>query len=894
MSEKKPLLILIDGSSYLYRAFHALPSLTNSKGQPTGAVYGVLNMIRKLLTDYSPDFVAVLFDAKGKTFRDELYAEYKATRAAMPDDLVTQINYVQESIQTMGLPLISIVGVEADDVIATLATNAADMNMNVLISTGDKDIAQIVSPNITLINTMNNAIYDRQGVINKFGIPPELIVDYLALVGDNVDNIPGIPQVGPKTAVKWLHEYGSLDNLVINAEKITGKVGENLRSHLDDLELSRKLATVKKDVDCNVSIEELKRKDPDREKLVQLFQELEFKTWLAELLGEQEKTQKQPHHYKTILSEKDFLFWLDKLNNADIFSVDCETTSLNCLDAEVVGLSFSLEGESIYIPVAHDYPDAPKQLEREYVLSQLKPLLENHKIKKIGQNLKYDKNVLKNYDIDLQGIGFDTMLESYVLNSSGTRHDMDSLALKYLGKKTILYEEVAGKGAKHIGFSKVPIDVATEYAAEDADITLQLHHKLWPQIEKEPGLKFIFTQIEMPLMPVLANMECQGVLINKEKLLLQSDELEIKLNELQKNAYEMAGCKFNLNSPKQLQEILFTQLKLPVLEKTPTGQASTAESVLQELALDFPLPKVILEYRSLSKLKSTYIDALPKQIHPKTGRVHTSYNQAVAATGRLSSTDPNLQNIPVRTEEGRRIRQAFIAPIDYKIVAADYSQIELRIMAHLSGDKGLRDAFSQGLDIHRATAAEVFGIPLDKVTVEQRRSAKAINFGLIYGMSSYGLSKQINVEPSQAKKYMDLYFQRYPMVKNYMEQIRHSAHQQGYVETLFGRRLYLPEIKASNAIRRKAAERAAINGPMQGTAADIVKLAMIKMDAWLQSSDIKAHMIMQVHDELIFEVHQDDAGKLMQAVKDIMSKAAELSVPLVVDVGIGDNWDEAH
>jgi DNA polymerase-1 len=891
----KPL-ILIDGSSYFYRAFYALPPLTNSKGNPTGAIYGVLNMIRKLLKDYQPDYAAVIFDAKGKTFRDELFENYKATRAPMPSELVDQINPLQEVLLAMGLPLLIIEGVEADDVIGTLALQAEKQGLPTLISTGDKDMAQLVNDQITLINTMSNTILDREGVITKFGIPPELIVDYLALVGDNIDNIPGIPKVGPKTAVKWLTQFGSLDNIVANADKISGVVGENLRNHLQNLQLSRQLATLRLDVPLEKNLTDLKPQLPQKERLIEIYRELEFRSLLAELLEEvptENNTVKTD--YETIITQQQFNGWLEKLKKAELISFDIETTSLDYIDAEIVGVSFAIEtNKAAYLPLKHDYAGAPPQLHREEILATLKPLLEDPHIKKLGHNLKYDMSVLSNYAIHLQGITYDTMLESYILNSSGSRHDMNSLALKYLGYKTIHYEDVAGKGAKQIPFSQVSIEEATRYSAEDADVSLVLHQYLWPQIEKQQRLMQVFHEIEIPLISVLSRMECHGVLIDEKKLAAQSTELAKRLLVLELEAHNIATQPFNLSSPKQLQEILYQQLKLPVLQKTPTGQPSTSEEVLQELALDFPLPKIILEYRSLSKLKSTYTDALPKQINVKTGRVHTSYNQAVAATGRLSSTNPNLQNIPIRTEEGRKIRQAFIARKEYLIVAADYSQIELRIMAHLSQDKGLLNAFTHSLDIHQATAAEVLGISLETVTAEQRRSAKAVNFGLIYGMSAFGLSRQLGITPEMARNYIDTYFHRYPGVKAYMENTRELAHQQGYVETLFGRRLYLPEINNRNLQRQRAAERAAINAPMQGTAADIIKKAMIAVDHWLQHSKTDGNMIMQVHDELVFEVATDAVASFSAKIRDLMMNTVKITVPLIVDVGVGENWDEAH
>lgn len=886
--------ILVDGSSYLYRAFYALPPLTNSQGLPTGAIYGVINMLRRLLKDYDPDHIAVVFDAKGKTFRDDLFKAYKATRPPMPDDLKAQIEPLKESVVAMGLPLLVIDGVEADDVIATLATQADAAGMQTLISTGDKDIAQVVNENITLINTMSNTILDPEGVKEKFGIPPHLIVDYLALVGDKSDNIPGVPNVGPKTAVKWLTKYGDIDGIINHKEEITGKVGENLRSHLDELALSRQLATVKLDVALDYHPKGLTRSEPDNNKLKELFTTLEFRRLLTEV-SEKNEEPKEPVNYQIILTEEDLNQWIKKIEAAELLSFDTETDSLDYMNANLVGLSFAVNpNEAAYLPVAHDYEDAPIQLSREFVLEKLTPLLENNKIKKVGQNLKYDKHILKNYDVNLEGIMYDTMLESYVINSSGTRHDMDTLALRYLGHRTIHFEDVAGKGKKQITFNQVKLDVATPYAAEDADITLKLHQHLWPKVEKEKGIKHIFERIEMPLLNVLACIERNGVLIDSEKLTKQSQEIAQRLETLQESAYESAGERFNLASPKQLQEILFNKLKLPVKKKTPKGQPSTAEAVLQELALDYPLPKTILEYRSLSKLKSTYTDALPQKINSKTGRVHTSYNQAITATGRLSSTDPNLQNIPVRTEQGRRIRQAFIARDGYKIVSADYSQIELRIMAHLSKDEGLLKAFAEGQDIHTATAAEVFGKNIDEISTDERRHAKAVNFGLIYGMSAYGLSRQLGIEPKTAQNYMDLYFQRYPGVKNYMETTREFARHNGFVETLYGRRLYLPDINASNFQRKTAAERAAINAPMQGTAADIIKMAMIDVHAWLKHERVNAIMIMQVHDELVFEVLEKDCDTLIDAVKELMETCAVLAVPLTVDVGLGCDWDEAH
>ena len=890
----KPL-ILIDGSSYLYRAFHAMPSLTNSKGFPTGAVYGIANMLRRLLAEYDPEQIAVVFDAKGKTFRDDLYDKYKANRAAMPSELVQQIQPIHALIRALGLPIIMIEGVEADDVIGTLAKAAAKQKISTLISTGDKDLAQLVDNHITLVNTMSDTILNPHSVEEKFGIPPECIIDYLALVGDTVDNIPGVPQVGPKTAVKWLREYGSLDNIITNADKITGKVGDNLRASLSQLPLAKALATIKLDVDLPVNISDLQRTAPDQDELKKIYHDLEFKTWLNQLLEKTpEKTHEKYAHYETIFTQAELEGWIKKLSQAKIIAFDTETTSLNYMEAEIVGVSFAIEaGKAAYIPFSHDYENAPIQLQRETVLQALTPVLENPNIKKIGHNIKYDLEVLANHHINLAGIEFDTMLESYILDSTSNKHDMDSLALKYLSWRTISFEEVAGKGAKQVTFNKVSIDSAAKYAAEDADVTLQLHQTLWPRLEKEEGLKSVFLDIEMPLVPVLAIIERNGVLIDADKLKKQSTELEKRLAELGKETFAQAGSEFNLNSPKQLQDILFGKLNLPVLQKTPTGQPSTAENVLQELALDFPLPKLIIEYRTISKLITTYTKRLPEQINPKTQRIHTSYNQTGAATGRLSSSEPNLQNIPVRTQEGRRIRQAFIAPSGYKIISSDYSQIELRIMAHMSGDPALLNAFENDLDIHQATAAEVLGIPLEKVTSEERRSAKAINFGLIYGMSAFGLAKQLGVGRDAAQSYIDRYFARYPRVKDYMENTRLTAHQKGFVETLWGRRLYLPDINSSQIMRQKAAERTAINAPLQGSAADIIKRAMITLNQWLQQNKLDAKMIMQVHDELVFEVAEKDVPVMTDIIRTHMMAAAQLKVPLVVSIGAGDNWDAA-
>ncbi len=889
-------LILIDGSSYLYRAFHAMPSLTNSKGFPTGAVYGVINMLRRLLNENKPDYIAMVFDAKGKTFRDTLYPQYKAHRPPMPSELVQQIQPIHDIIRAYGIPLLMIEGVEADDVIGTLAKLATEQNIETLISTGDKDLAQLVNPHVTLVNTMTDTVLNPETVKEKFGIPPERIVDYLALIGDSVDNIPGVPQVGPKTAVKWLQEHGSLDNIVKNADQIKGKVGENLRAALPLIPLSKQLATIKLDVDLHLTVSELTQSSANQDALINLFKEFEFKNWLAELL-EKNKDKHQEKHasYQTILTQKQLDEWIEKIKKAELFALDTETTHIDYMNAELVGLSFAVGvGDAAYLPLAHDYPGAPTQLNRETVLKQLKPILEHAATKMIAHHAKYDLEILANHDIRLNCVAFDTMLESYILDSASARHDLDSLALKYLGWRPISFEEVAGKGAKQITFNLVPIEKAATYAAEDADVTLQLHHTLWPKLDKEPGLKKIFSEIELPLVCVLARMERNGVLIDKNMLQKQTFLLEKRLQELEKEIFAISEGEFNLNSPKQLQEILFHKLKLPMLQKTPTGQASTADAVLQELALDFAMPKLIIEYRSLSKLITTYTKKLPEQINQRTGRVHTSYNQTGAATGRLSSSDPNLQNIPVRTEEGRRIREAFIAPIGYKIICADYSQIELRLMAHISNDPNLLKAFEQNLDIHQATAAEILGIPIEKVTFEERRNAKAINFGLIYGMSAFGLAKQIGAERHRAQQYIDRYFARYPNVKDYMENTRISAHKLGFVETLFGRRLYLPEINSSQIPRQKAAERAAINAPLQGTAADIIKRSMISIDAWLlKNKNVDAKMIMQVHDELVFEVAEKDVPVMLGIIEKHMMQAAKLNVPLMISIGVGNNWNEA-
>ena len=926
MDTKTPL-ILVDGSSYLYRAFHALPPLTNSKGVPTGAVKGVINMMRRMQKDYPQSTVVVVFDAKGKTFRDEIFSEYKAHRPPMPDDLRVQIEPIHNIIKAMGLPMLIIDGVEADDVIGTLAVQATVAEQPVIISTGDKDIAQLVNEHITLINTMNNSVLDREGVIEKFGIPPELIIDYLALLGDKSDNIPGVPGVGEKTALGLLQGIGGLDDIYARLDEVAGlafrgakTMSPKLEEHKELAYLSYLLATIKTDVEMPVHLNELKNGQPDQAQLLSLFREMEFKTWIEEAQaapsesnsqGTSDEGVKQPveqasttaeevkqeisKDYQVVLTEADFNRWIDKLKGTELVAVDTETTSLDYMRAQLVGISLAVEpGKAAYIPFAHDYLGAPEQLSRDFVLEKIKPLLEDPAIAKVGQNLKYDMSVLAQHGIELQGVAFDTMLESYVLDSVATRHDMDSLALKYLDEETIKFSDVAGKGAAQITFNQVPLEQAGPYAAEDAEITLRLHNKLWPQVSAEPQLEKVFNEIELPLIPVLSRIERTGALVDDTLLFQQSQELSERLAELETQAWDLAGQQFNLASPKQLGEILFEKLEIPVLKKTAKGAPSTKEEVLQELALDYPLPKVILEHRGLAKLKSTYTDKLPVMINPETGRIHTSYHQAGTATGRLSSSDPNLQNIPIRTAEGRRVRQAFIARPGCVLVAADYSQVELRIMAHLSEDPSLLAAFNAGQDIHRATAAEVFSVETEEVTAEQRRSAKAINFGLIYGMSAFGLARQLGINRKQAAEYIELYFARYPGVQNYMNNIRYTAAENGYVETFFGRRLYLPEINARNGMRRQAAERTAINAPMQGTAADIIKRAMVSVDSWLQSSELESRMIMQVHDELVLEVPEQELDAVKQGLVDIMESAAELRVPLVVDVGVGDNWDEAH
>ena len=901
-------LVLVDGSSYLYRAFHALPPLSNSRGEPTGAVLGVINMLHKLVKEESPERIAVVFDAPGRTFRDDLFDQYKAHRPPMPDELRAQIQPLLDAVAGMGLPLLRITGVEADDVIGTLARQGVSAGYQVLISTGDKDMAQLVSPGIGLVNTMTNSRMDRDGVKAKFDVFPEQIVDYLALVGDSSDNIPGISGVGPKTAAKWLKQYQTLDNLVAHAADIGGKVGENLRAELPVLDLSRRLATIDTNVQLEVAPDALVPMQADAAKLREIYSRLELRSLLKGLEAAPETAQKaspehppeievaQPQrHYECVVDQARFDEWLRDLAASSLFSFDTETDSLDYLQARIVGVSFAIEpGHAAYVPLAHDYPGAPAQLDREGALAALKPLLEDPRLHKVGHHLKYDRHVLANHGIDLQGHAFDTMLESYVLNSVATRHDMDSTALKYLGVHTIHFEDVAGKGAKQLTFNQVDLERATEYSAEDADVTLQLHRSLWPQLCALPRLEELYETIEQPLVPVLYRMERNGVLVDREQLSRQSGELAHRMLELEQAAHAEAGGPFNLDSPKQLQQILFERLQIPVTRKTPTGQPSTAEDVLEELAESYPLPKLILEYRGVAKLKSTYTDKLPLEIDPGTGRIHTSYHQATAATGRLSSTDPNLQNIPIRTPEGRRIRQAFVAPPGRVLVAADYSQIELRIMAHLSGDAGLLDAFARDLDVHQATAAEVFGIPLDEVSADQRRSAKAINFGLIYGMSAFGLARQLGIARGEAQAYVDLYFQRSPGVRKYRDDTRRLAHEQGFVETVFGRRLYLPDINSRNQAMRQYAERSAINAPMQGTAADIIKRAMIDVDAWLQSQDIPACLIMQVHDELVVEAREDVAPRIVDELRTRMAGAAALRVPLKVDVGTGRNWDEAH
>jgi len=906
MATPQKTLVLVDGSSFLYRAFHALPPLTNSRGEPTGAVLGVANMLRKLISAHATQHVGVVFDAPGRTFRDDLFEEYKSHRPPMPDDLRSQIEPLHAIIRAMGLPLLIESGVEADDVIGTLALRAAEQGYFVIISTGDKDMAQLVSDRIVLENSMYDIRLDREGVVAKFGVPPECIVDYLALVGDTSDNIPGVPKVGPKTAAKWLQEYGSLDAIIDQADSVGGKVGENLRATLDQIPLSRQLATIRCDLSLPLTPDDLVSTEPDTHVLRDWLKRMEFNSWLRQLETASESTAPSPQiqtaaipavkgHYEVVLTEADLQRWISQLETAELFAFDTETTHLDYTQAAIVGVSFAVKaGEAAYVPLAHHYPGAPPQLNREKVLEDLRPLLEAPDRGKLGQHLKYDANVLANHGITLRGMRHDTMLESYILNSTATRHDMDSLATYYLQHETISFEDVAGKGAKQIGFDQVGLTEATEYAAEDADVTLRLHETLWPRLSAEPSLKRVYQTLEIPLIPVLSRIERTGVLVDVFMLAEQSRELAGRMLELEREAHAVAGSPFNLGSPKQIQMVLYDKLNLPVLKKTPKGQPSTDESVLAELAEQYDLPRLILDYRSVSKLRSTYTEKLPQQINPRTGRVHTSYHQAVAATGRLSSSDPNLQNIPVRTAEGRRIRQAFIAPQGRKILAADYSQIELRIMAHFSGDPNLRLAFAENADVHRHTAAEVFGVALDAVSADQRRSAKAINFGLIYGMSAFGLAKQLGVDRTLAQRYIDTYFERYPGVKTFMEQSRETAREKGYVETLMGRRLYVPDIRSRNAQSRQYAERTAINAPMQGTAADIIKAAMIAVDDWIESSKVPVSMIMQVHDELVFEVSEDFIDVARHTIRSLMTGAAALSVPLCVDVGVGDHWDEAH
>ena len=897
MSAQRRCLVLVDGYSYLYRAFHAMPSLTNSKGDPTGAAYGMTNMLKRLEAEVAPELAAVIFDAKGKTFRDDLYPEYKANRAPMPTELRAQLEPIHALVRALGFPVLEVGGVEADDVIGTLAELGKNAGLDVLVSTGDKDMAQLVDDHVTMVNTMDGAVLDAPGVEAKFGVRPESIVDYLTLVGDTVDNVPGVPKVGPKTAVKWLAQYRTVEEVVAHAGEIKGKVGENLRASLEQIPLSKELVTIRRDVPLDVGPLDLELCEPDTETLKTLYGELEFRTWLGELLdaGGGAPDEAPAADYETVLDEAALDAWIERLGAATEIAFDTETTSLDYMQADLVGVSFAVEpGHAAYVPFGHDYPGAPDQIAREVVLEKLRPILESERPAKIGQNLKYDMSVLARAGITLAGVAFDTMLESYVLDSTATRHDMDSLALKYLGHRTIHFEDIAGKGAKQLTFNQIPIEQAGPYAAEDADVTLRLHRVLRPRLEEHASLAALCDSVEVPLVPVLSRVERNGVRIDVRLLNQQSAELAERMREIELSAHDSAGQPFNLGSAKQIRAILYDQLGLPVRAKTPKGQPSTAESVLQELAFEHELPKLILEHRAMSKLKSTYTDALPACVNPATGRVHTSYHQAVASTGRLSSSDPNLQNIPVRTHEGRRIRQAFVADPGYRLVAADYSQIELRIMAHLSGDQGLRDAFAAGADIHRATAAEVFTDGAGEVSDEQRRSAKAINFGLIYGMSAFGLARQLGIERGEAQSYVDLYFSRYPGVKAFMDATRESARDKGYVETVFGRRLYLPEIRSSNINRRQYAERTAINAPMQGTAADIIKRAMLTVHAWIHESGAPVRMTMQVHDELVFEVAEDAVDDVVPLVRERMSGAAELAVPLVVDVGVGDNWDEAH
>lgn len=889
-------LVLVDGSSYLFRAYHALPPLTNSKGFPTGAIYGVINMIKKLLEDEAASNFIVIFDAPGKTFRNDLYKEYKATRPPMPDDLRPQIEPIHNIIKAMGLPLVMINNVEADDVIGTLSKKASDKNMNVIISTGDKDMAQLVNRNISLINTMNNQRLDRDGVKLKFGVYPEQIIDYLALIGDKSDNVPGIPGVGAKTASKWLNEYNSLEKIVEKSNLINGKIGEKFRANINQLPLSKKLVTIDQDLDINLT--EYKNAEPNKELLLSIYKELELNTFHSQISDEPRSIkshEKVSVDYTCILQMDNLLKWIDKCKKATVIAIDTETDRLDYIEANLVGISISVtENEAAYIPLNHNYEKAPAQLPIDDVLKALKPILENHQIKKIGHHLKFDAHIFARYDIFLQGIEFDSMLESYVLNSVASRHDMNSVAKFYLNRDTIKFEEIAGKGVKQLTFNNIDIDTATKYAAEDADITLCLHNYLWRELNKEQSLKVLYEKIEKPLISILFEIEENGVLVDSEMLKEQSNQLSVALSEIEKQAFAIAETEFNLGSPKQLQEILYKKLEIPIIKKTPKGQPSTAEDVLQELSHEHKLPKIILEHRSLSKLRSTYTEKLPQQISHRTGRIHTSYHQAVTATGRLSSSNPNLQNIPIRTKEGRRIREAFIAPENNSILAADYSQIELRIMAHLSNDQALLDAFSTGQDIHRSTAAEVLDIHTEKVTSEQRRWAKAINFGLIYGMSAFGLAKQLGIPRYQAQEYIDLYFKNYPQVQSFMDETKEKARKHGHIETIYGRRLYLPDINSKNGLRRKYAERSAINAPMQGSAADIIKLAMIDVSNWLKSENAPARIIMQVHDELVLEVQSDVISDIRSKIVEIMESTVSLKVPLIVDVGVGKNWDEAH
>ena len=889
-------LVLVDGSSYLYRAYHAMPDLTTSSGETTGAVYGVINMLRRQLKEHPSDYLVVVFDAPGKTFRDDIYPDYKSNRPPMPDDLRAQIAPTHDVIQAMGIPLLSVAAVEADDVIGTLSTTASAMSIDTDIMSGDKDLAQLVGKRVRLIDSMKGETYDTAGIKSRFGVAPEQIVDYLTLVGDAVDNVPGVPKVGPKTATRWLETYRTLDNLVAHAEDIKGKVGDNLRQFLEQLPVSRQLVTIKTDVELDVTPKDLIQSTPDEDRLRALFSRLEFKTWLSELGGTNTADTQSPEvNYTIILDEKSLRQWIKRLSKAGVFSLDTETTSLDTLCAELVGISFTDHaGEGAYLPLAHDYVGAPLQVSLNDALTCLRPLLEDPKIGKIGQNLKYDRSVLQNYGIDLKGIRFDTMLESYVLNSTGSRHDMNTLALKYLGYQVVKYEEVAGSGKSQVSFSQVDVERAGYYAAEDADIAMRLHEKIYPQLQLEPALCSVLETIEIPLVSVLSRVERNGVRVDCDMLSNHSIELGERIAQIEKKAHAAAGVAFNIASPRQIQEVLFEKLDLPIISKTPKGQPSTAEHVLQELAEDHKLPRLILEYRSLSKLKSTYTDKLPELVSPLTGRVHTSYHQAAVATGRLSSSNPNLQNIPVRTEEGRRIRQAFIPDPGHVLVAADYSQIELRIMAHLSADEGLLSAFANDADIHRATAAEVFSIKPSKVTDDQRRSAKAINFGLIYGMSAFGLGKQLGIGRIEAQDYIDRYFSRYPGVQAFMENTRVQAREQRFVETVFGRRLYLNDMGSSNHARRQAAERAAINAPMQGTAADLIKLAMLAVDRSITEQNLQMRMIMQVHDELVLEVSEDDVDQTRTMLNSLMTSVAELAVPLKVEVSAGKNWAMAH